>query len=121
MDTYKKMNLVSALVLQMAGLWEFPGGKLEHLETAENALIREIKEELDITIHSQDLTPLHFVSHRYKDSYLLMVVYSANRWSGDITPMEGQSVKWQEIAQLRDVEMPLADIPLIEILEKQNI
>ncbi|MCB1494138.1 MAG: 8-oxo-dGTP diphosphatase MutT [Bauldia sp.] len=97
----------------MAGLWEFPGGKVEDGETPEAALIRELREELAIDTQSACLAPLTFASHAYDDFHLLMPLYVCRRWQGTIRPLEGQMVKWVAARKLRDYPMPPADAPLI--------
>jgi len=100
----------------MAGLWEFPGGKVESGETPEAALIRELHEELGIETWSSCLAPLTFASHAYPDFHLLMPLFACRRWQGIVTPREGQVLKWVRAGDLRDYPMPPADIPLIPIL-----
>ena len=100
----------------MAGLWEFPGGKIEAGETPEDALIRELKEELAIDVKKPCLAPLVFASHEYEEFHLLMPLYICRKWQGDVRPQEEQTVKWVRPARLRDFEMPPADIPLISHL-----
>jgi 8-oxo-dGTP diphosphatase len=97
----------------MAGLWEFPGGKVEHGERPEETLIRELKEELSIDVKEECLAPLTFASHSYDDFYLLMPLYVCRRWDGTVTPTEGQKVAWVRPNRLRDYKMPPADEPLI--------
>jgi 8-oxo-dGTP diphosphatase len=97
----------------MAGLWEFPGGKVEPGERPEETLIRELREELGIEVKEACLAPLTFASHAYDDFHLLMPLYICRRWEGTVTPQEGQTVKWVRANALRDYEMPAADIPLI--------
>ena len=97
----------------LAGLWEFPGGKIEPGETPEAALIRELKEELDIDTWSSCLAPLTFASHAYEDFHLLMPLYICRRWEGLAIAREGQSLAWVRPNKLRDYPMPAADIPLI--------
>ncbi len=100
----------------MAGLWEFPGGKIEAGETPEEALIRELLEELSIETKAACLAPLSFASHTYEDFHLLMPLYICRRWQGIATPQEGQKVKWVRAQALRDYSMPPADEPLIPAL-----
>ena len=97
----------------MAGLWEFPGGKLEPGERPEDALIRELREELGIEVKAPCLAPLSFASHVYDDFHLLMPLYICRRWEGFVQPREGQSLKWVKAKALRDFPMPPADEPLI--------
>jgi 8-oxo-dGTP diphosphatase len=97
----------------LAGLWEFPGGKLEPGERPEPALIRELHEELGIITQEACLAPLTFASHAYDDSHLLMPLYVCRRWQGDVTAREGQKLAWVRANKLRDYPMPPADIPLI--------
>lgn len=127
-----KMILVSAVALidrdgrvlitqrpegkSMAGLWEFPGGKIEGGETPEQALIRELYEELDIETWSSCLAPLTFASHRYNEFHLLMPLFVCRKWDGIPKSKEGQNLKWVYVNKLKDFPMPAADIPLIAIL-----
>ena len=101
---------------QMAGLWEFPGGKVDPGERPEAALIRELREELGIEVREPCLAPLTFASHAYEDFHLLMPLYVCRRWQGLVTPREGQALKWLRARQLRDIPMPPADEPLIPAL-----
>jgi 8-oxo-dGTP diphosphatase len=100
----------------MAGLWEFPGGKVHEAETPETALIRELKEELGIDVKEACLAPLTFASHRYDTFHLLMPLYVCRRWDGTVAPQEGQAVKWVKPAQLADYPMPPADKPLVAMM-----
>jgi 8-oxo-dGTP diphosphatase len=97
----------------MAGLWEFPGGKVESGERPEDTLIRELKEELDIVVREPCLAPLTFASHGYADFHLLMPLYVCRRWEGLVTAKEGQRLAWVRPNRLRDYKMPPADEPLI--------
>ena len=127
-----KMLLVSAVALidkdnrvllakrpegkAMAGLWEFPGGKIEAGETPEAALVRELQEELGIETWNSCLAPLTFASHSYEDFHLMMPLFACRKWEGVVTPREGQELAWVRAADLRSYPMPAADIPLIPIL-----
>ncbi len=102
----------------LAGLWEFPGGKLEAGERPETALIRELKEELGIDVAESCLAPLTFASHAYPDFHLLMPLYVCRRWKGQAAAQEGQLIRWVRPKALRDYPMPPADIPLIPHLEE---
>ena len=97
----------------LAGLWEFPGGKVEPGERPEAALIRELNEELGIDVAEACLAPLTFASHAYAEFHLLMPLYVCRRWKGLVTGREGQAVKWVPPKKLRDYPMPPADAPLI--------
>ena len=97
----------------MAGLWEFPGGKVEANERPEDTLIRELKEELGITVSEPCLAPLTFASHVYPDFHLLMPLYVCRKWDGIVTPLEAQNVAWVKPNRLRDYKMPPADEPLV--------
>ena len=100
----------------MAGLWEFPGGKVEDGEAPEATLIRELKEELGIDTSASCLAPLTFASHAYEDFHLLMPLYVCRRWQGIPRALEGQALKWVRAGDLRDYPMPPADLPLIPAL-----
>ena len=98
---------------KLEGLWEFPGGKLDPGERPEDALIRELREELSIEVKAPCLAPLTFASHAYEDFHLLMPLYICRRWEGFVHPREGQAVKWVRPREMRDWPMPPADEPLI--------
>ena len=98
---------------QLAGLWEFPGGKVDQGEAPEEALIRELREELGVETKTACLAPLTFASHAYPDFHLLMPLYVCRRWSGVPQSREGQALKWVRAKALRDFPMPPADEPLI--------
>jgi 8-oxo-dGTP diphosphatase len=100
----------------MAGLWEFPGGKVENGETPEQSLIRELQEELGIVVNEACLAPHTFASHAYPDFNLQMPLYVCRRWEGQVTAQEGQTLAWVKPNRLRDYEMPPADVPLISHL-----
>ena len=100
----------------MAGLWEFPGGKVEAHETPENCLMRELEEELGISTWASCLAPLTFASHAYDDFHLLMPLYACRKWVGIVRPRENQRLAWVRARDLGDYPMPAADRPLIPIL-----
>jgi 8-oxo-dGTP diphosphatase len=100
----------------MAGLWEFPGGKVEAGERPEQTLIRELREELGIAVTEACIAPLTFASHGYSDFHLLMPLYVCRRWEGAVTAKEGQKLAWVRPNRLRDYDMPPADVPLISHL-----
>jgi len=100
----------------MAGLWEFPGGKIEDRERPEQTLIRELREELGIVVSEACLAPLTFASHSYADFHLLMPLYVCRRWEGTVAAMEGQQLAWVKPNRLRDYDMPPADVPLVSHL-----
>ena len=100
----------------MAGLWEFPGGKMADGETPEAALIRELQEELGIDTRQSCLAPIGFASHAYADFHLLMPLYVCRVWRGEITPREGQEIAWVRPVRLADYPMLPADAPLVPLL-----
>ncbi len=101
---------------KMAGLWEFPGGKVEAGETPEQALIRELEEELGIVTKNSCLAPIAFASHSYEDMHLLMPLFVCRIWEGIPVAKEGQTLKWVQISELTEYDMPAADLPLIPFL-----
>ncbi len=100
----------------MAGLWEFPGGKVASGETPESALVRELAEELGIDVTESCLAPIAFASHSYADFHLLMPVFACRVWRGEIVGREGQAVRWVRPVRLADLDMPPADRPLVALL-----
>ena len=104
----------------MAGLWEFPGGKIEENERPEQALARELKEELAITVSESDLFPLTFASHAYESFHLLMPLYGTKRWNGLPCPAEGQELAWVAPQDLHSYPAPAADIPLFNVLASRR-
>jgi len=100
----------------LAGLWEFPGGKVDAGETPEDALIRELHEELGIEVNSACLAPFTFASHAFPDFHLLMPLYLCRRWQGQVTGREGQALAWVRPQKLGDYQMPPADVPLVALL-----
>ena len=101
----------------MAGLWEFPGGKVEGGETPEAALVRELHEELGIETWNSCLAPLTFASHTYDDFHLLMPLFACRKWNGMVQPKEGQTLKWVYPKDFSNYPMPPADLPLIAVLQ----
>ena len=97
----------------LAGLWEFPGGKVDPGERPEQTLIRELHEEIGITVREACLAPLTFASYAYEDFHLLMPLYICRRWDGEVIAREHATLKWVRANKLRDYPMPAADIPLI--------
>jgi 8-oxo-dGTP diphosphatase len=100
----------------LAGTWEFPGGKVHDGETPEAALIRELDEELGISVHESCLAPFTFASHSYENFHLLMPLYVCRKWQGIVMPREGQRLKWVRPAQFDQYPMPPADKPLVAML-----
>jgi 8-oxo-dGTP diphosphatase len=98
---------------QLAGYWEFPGGKIDAGERPETSLIRELNEELGITVSEDCLAPLTFASHAYEDFHLLMPLYVCRKWQGMVQGRENQQLKWVRARDLREYKLPPADIPLI--------
>ncbi len=98
---------------ELEGLWEFPGGKIDAGERPEDALIRELREELGVTVKAPCLAPLTFASHSYEDFHLLMPLYVCRKWEGFVQPLDGQTLKWAWPKDLRQYPMPPADAPLI--------
>ena len=103
---------------QLGGLWEFPGGKVEPSEAPEDALIRELQEELALTVEPDALDPYAFASHAYPDFHLLMPLYIVTRWTGDakLDPNAAQAMAWAKLSELRNFEMPPADVVLVDRL-----
>ena len=100
----------------LAGLWEFPGGKVHADETPEAALVRELKEELDIDTAASCLAPFTFASHTYEDFHLLMPLYVCRVWNGTVRPLEGQKLAWVNPNRMGEYPMPPADVPLVAML-----
>ncbi len=106
---------------QFGGFWEFPGGKVERGESPEAALVRELKEELDLTVEPDALEPFAFASHAYSDFHLLMPLYVIERWGGEPVPNDAQALAWVRARELRDYPMPPADVGLVQRLIERDI
>lgn len=100
----------------MADMWEFPGGKVEAGETPETALIRELKEELDIDVTASCLAPFTFVSHEYEEFHLLLLLYLCRKWKGTPRAVEAQAIRWVRPNRMKGLPMPPADVPLVAML-----
>jgi 8-oxo-dGTP diphosphatase len=117
MDAQRRVLLADRPTGQaMAGLWEFPGGKIEAGETPEQALVRELQEEIGLTVAPENLKPFSFASHAYPDFHLLMPLFICRVWLGEPQPLEGQRLVWAPLDALKNYPMPAADIPLAEAL-----
>ncbi len=106
------------LTKSWAGYWEFPGGKIELDETPEQALIRELREELGITVKPQHLTPLTFVSFDYAKFHLLMPLYAVRQWQGVVNSKEAQALQWVSLEKLKKIQLLPADLPVIPVVER---
>lgn len=100
----------------LADMWEFPGGKAEAGETPEHALIRELKEELDIDVQESCLAPFTFITHEYEEFTLLLLLYLCRKWKGTVRPMEKQALMWKRPNEMANLPMPPADRPLVAML-----
>ncbi len=117
-ENQKILMQIRPLGKSMAGLWEFPGGKVEKGELPEDALVREINEELNISISAQNLTPTCFASEPLGEKNLLLLLYTADKWEGDIIAKEDQKFDWFDLDTISKLDMPPADIPLVANLKK---
>jgi 8-oxo-dGTP diphosphatase len=104
----------------MAGLWEFPGGKIERNERPENALIRELNEELGITVSPDDLVPVSFASAPLGEKHLLLLLYICHKWLGEPVALDAEALQWSPIHALQSLDMPSADVPLVKALLMQG-